>query len=78
MEFRDIVSFKGAVALVVAGVWVAQSVAAPGDDDYVADISMFLRIAVTGRENAPDLYTVMQILGEDETRSRIRALISDL
>ena len=40
MEFRDIVSFKGAVALVVAGVWVAQSVAAPGDDDYVADISM--------------------------------------
>lgn len=41
MEFRDRVSFKGAVALVVAGVWVAQSVAAPGDDDYVADISMF-------------------------------------
>ena len=40
MEFRDRVSFKGAVALVVAGVWVAQSVAAPGDDDYVADISM--------------------------------------
>lgn len=40
MEFRDIVSFKGMVALVVAGVWVAQSVAAPGDDNYVADISM--------------------------------------
>ena len=40
MEFRDIVSFKGAVALVIAGVWVAQSVAASGDDDYVADISM--------------------------------------
>ena len=40
----------------------------------VADISMFLRIAVTGRENAPDLYTVMQILGEDETRKRILAL----
>ncbi len=40
----------------------------------VADISMFLRIAVTGRENAPDLYTVMQILGEDETRRRVTAL----
>ncbi|MBO4229515.1 MAG: glutamate--tRNA ligase [Clostridia bacterium] len=40
----------------------------------VADVSMFLRIAVTGRENAPDLYTVMQILGEAETRRRIRAL----
>ena len=42
----------------------------------VADISMFLRIAVCGRENAPDLYTVMQILGEDETRARIHALIA--
>ena len=40
MEFRDIVSFKGAAALVVAGVWVAQGAAATGDDDYVADISM--------------------------------------
>jgi glutamyl-tRNA synthetase len=42
----------------------------------VADISMFLRIAVCGRENAPDLYTVMQILGENETRARIGALIA--
>ena len=40
MEFRDIVSFKGATALVVAAFAVAQSIAAPGDDDYVADISM--------------------------------------
>lgn len=40
MEFRDIVSFKGAAALVVAAFAVAQSIAAPGDDDYVADISM--------------------------------------
>lgn len=40
MEFRDIVSFKGAAALVVAAFGVMQSIAAPGDDDYVADISM--------------------------------------
>lgn len=40
MEFRDIVSFKGAAALVVAAFGVMQSVAALGDDDYVADISM--------------------------------------
>ncbi len=40
----------------------------------VADISMFLRIAVTGRENAPDLYSVMQILGKDETCRRVCAL----
>ena len=44
----------------------------------VADISMFLRIAVTGKENAPDLYTVMQILGEDETRSRVQALAASI
>lgn len=44
----------------------------------VADISMFLRIAVTGKENAPDLYTVMQILGEDETRARVSALAASL
>ena len=40
MEFRDIVSFKSVAALVVAAFWVMQSVAAPRDDDYVADISM--------------------------------------
>ncbi|MBQ3065320.1 MAG: glutamate--tRNA ligase [Clostridia bacterium] len=42
----------------------------------VADISMFLRIAVCGKENAPDLYTVMHILGEETTRARIEALIA--
>ncbi len=40
MEFRDIVSFKSAAALVIAAFAVAQSIAASGDDDYVADISM--------------------------------------
>jgi hypothetical protein len=27
---------------------------------------MFIRLAITGRLNAPDLYTVMQILGVDD------------
>ncbi len=44
----------------------------------VADVSTFLRIAVTGKTNSPDLYTVMQILGEDRTRQRIEAAIADL
>ena len=44
----------------------------------IADVSMFLRVAVTGKLNAPDLYTVMQILGEDETRARIAATIQSL
>ncbi len=37
----------------------------------VADVSMFLRIAVTGRMNSPDLYEVMQILGKDRVISRV-------
>ncbi len=44
----------------------------------VADISTFIRQAVTGKTNSPDLYTVMQILGEDRTRARIQAIISHL
>ena len=37
----------------------------------VADISMFLRVAVTGKLNSPDMYEVMSILGQDEVRKRI-------
>ena len=44
----------------------------------VADVSMFLRVAITGKQNAPDLYTVMQILGEERTRARIEAQIENL
>ena len=44
----------------------------------VADISTFVRQAVTGKTNSPDLYTVMQILGYDRTVARIRAVIADL
>ncbi len=44
----------------------------------VADISMFIRVAVTGKMNAPDLYTVMQIIGKEKTLSRINAMITVL
>ena len=44
----------------------------------VADISTFIRQAVTGKTNSPDLYTVMQILGKDRTVARIQAVISEL
>ncbi|MBQ8331756.1 MAG: glutamate--tRNA ligase [Clostridia bacterium] len=40
----------------------------------VADVSMFLRLAVTGKMNAPDLYTVMQILGKDKVAERIERM----
>ncbi len=38
----------------------------------VADVSMFLRVAVTGRMNSPDLYEVMQILGKDRVLARLK------
>ncbi len=44
----------------------------------VADISSFIRVAVTGKQNAPDLYTVMQIIGEQKTRQRIENAIKAL
>ena len=37
----------------------------------VSDVAEVLRIAVTGRANSPDLWTIMQILGEERTRARI-------
>ena len=42
----------------------------------VADVSTFIRLAVTGKTNSPDLYTVMQILGYDRTVQRIRSALS--
>ena len=44
----------------------------------VADISTFIRLAVTGKTNSPDLYTVMQILGKTRTEERIRSTIAKL
>ena len=44
----------------------------------VADVSTFIRQAVTGKQNSPDLYTVMQILGYDRTVARIKAVMADL
>ena len=44
----------------------------------VADVSTFIRQAVTGKTNSPDLYTVMQILGYDRTVARIKAVMENL
>ena len=44
----------------------------------VADVSTFIRQAVTGKVNSPDLYTVMQILGCDRTVTRIKNVIASL
>ena len=44
----------------------------------IADISMFIRVAVTGKLNSPDMYAVMQILGKDRVCTRIENMISKL
>ena len=44
----------------------------------VADVSTFLRQAVTGKTDSPDLYTIMQILGYGRTVARVRDCISQL
>lgn len=44
----------------------------------VADISMFIRVALTGKLNSPDMYAVMQVMGENTVRVRISDMISKL
>ena len=44
----------------------------------VADVSTFIRQAVTGKTNSPDLYTVMQILGKERSLERIEKVIATL
>ncbi|MCI8590398.1 MAG: glutamate--tRNA ligase [Clostridiales bacterium] len=44
----------------------------------IADISMFIRVAVTGRMNSPDLFEVIQIIGSERMKDRILAMIEQL
>ena len=44
----------------------------------VADVSTFIRQAVTGQTNSPDLYTVMQILGKERSLARINEVLKAL
>ena len=44
----------------------------------VADVSSMIRIAVTGKQNSPDLYSVMQVLGPNRSIKRIQTAIDSL
>ena len=44
----------------------------------VADVSTFLRQAITGKTNSPDLYTVTRILGCERTCDRVRRVLSSM
>jgi len=43
---------------------------------HVGDISMILRIALTGKSASPDLYSVMQILGRETVLKRLDCMLS--
>lgn len=44
----------------------------------VADACTILRVALTGRTQTPDLYSIMQVLGIDEVQSRINYVLTNL
>ena len=44
----------------------------------VSDTSKFVRIAITGKENSPELYSIMKVLGVTECKERLNKLISYL
>ena len=53
----------------------ADPTAFPGN---VSDVAEILRIATTGLSNTPDLWTIMQILGEEKTLARLQKAIDNV
>lgn len=45
---------------------------------HVGDVSSVIRVAATGRRNTPDLYQILQVLGEEETIKRFDLAIKYL
>lgn len=41
---------------------------------HVGDVSTVIRLAVTGRKNTPDLYSIMKLLGKDEIVKRLSSI----
>ncbi len=43
---------------------------------HVGDVSTVIRIAVMGRSQSPDVWAIQQILGEERTKERLKAMIT--
>ncbi len=43
---------------------------------HVGDVSTVIRIALTSRRNTPDLYSIMNLLGEDEIKARLNEALA--
>ena len=39
---------------------------------HVGDVSTVLRVSLTGRQQTPDLYEIMQVLGKESIEKRIK------
>lgn len=42
---------------------------------HTGDVAMVLRIALTGRAHTPDLFDIMQAMGEDRVRARLKRFV---
>ena len=45
---------------------------------HVGDVSTVVRVAVTGRKNTPDLFSIMTVLGKERVLERLNAAITAL
>ena len=45
---------------------------------HVGDVSTVIRIALTSRKNTPDLYSIMNLLGEEEIKARLDDMITTI
>jgi len=45
---------------------------------HVGHVSGVIRVAITGRTNSPDLWTIQQIMGEEQVKARVREAIEKL
>ena len=45
---------------------------------HVGDVSSVVRVAVTGRKNTPDLFSIMTVLGKERVLNRLNAAIKKL
>lgn len=41
----------------------------------IADVAGILRVAVTNRQNTPDIYSIMKVMGENKVKERINKVL---
>ena len=44
---------------------------------HVGDVSTVIRIALTSRQNTPDLHAIIALLGNDEVKARLNKAINE-